>query len=1335
MKDTINNDLSVPQNVNAPEDNKTPTSIKVQWDTVEGATSYEIMVDGVINNVLSSTSYNHEGLEYDSEHTYQVRARNVDGYSNWSEPLVTRSLLDPWRNTPKPVNIDWTGNIWSNRNASLAFDNIFQSGDGGFHSNNGGINETLTVDYGKGYNIEKVEYYPRDDAGNGTVTKMEFSTSLDGVNWSETRTFEWAADSTVKTIDNVGPARYIRFIPRASVGTFFSASEIKVIADEGRQPFAIGSIAGQHRDHVTDADYTNLNNYKGLSVKDNPTFDTQIKNYAMDINMNDVYDVYDYTYTLYNLPEGVTNNKEGAATGRGTLVPSAESLTAGETLTIDVTLDNVDNLDALGEVINYNPELLEFVSATQGDIIESMTDLTVNKIYDDGTAYVNLAYVNRGDQAVCEGSGVAATITMKAKADIANVSAAIDLSKISLYGPDVLVTDPGLQPSENALVSTTANSSGAVSAKRVIGPNKESVVTVEFDMITTLEPNQTNAIVSLGSTDSNYTAYTQMPIVIRMYKDGAFGAHNGSAFVQSSLKFNKNEYYHIVVTVDLEAKKWSATATDEAGVATVIADNFGFRSTAAVPENIGKIYLVNNESKAGKFWLENIELYDGTVDTSFSFGLDDFDITMTNEFLPEDDGTNVEKLIQYGKTNGYTKLFDGNKDGSSARDFEFLWDISSNYGEDGKLPEYVALPLTMHLDLKEDALVDQVKVYNANKANGYLTSAKAQLVYTDGTKGEEVVISDMQSIYEFNFDPTKNVDRIDITFLTAITSGGAPVSNMLTLAEIEVTGRPAITDADKLINSAVTNVEAIDNGSDSADRMFDDSLTTYWESPWSGSQATLPKDVVITLDDIYSLDKLEFISHTIQNGGITKYEVYTSMDKENWTKAAEGTVAAEEYKQGKNVTVSVATAGINAKYVKLVALEAVGRIESENNMYARIAEMKLYGTKAEIVEADKAALSAAVITAEGLNENDYTVESWAVLTETLAQAKALIAKEDATQEEVDVAAAELNAAIAALVEKPIEVETNKVALQIAVDTANTLKAQGVLDNVVPAVIAEFENALVEATDVLANPSASQVAVDSAFYRLANAIHMLDFVKGDKSALEALINEAEKYEEGNYTTDSWTAFKEALDAARDVMSDENALESDVNEALNNLTEAIGNLVLRTDKTRLQEAYDMVNGLDKSLYTEASVAGLTEPMANAKAVLDDPDATQEAVDNAYEALIRAYLDLRLIPNKDLLQDLINRAQSLNVANYSAETWSVMMEALEEAQAALTNGDIDQAGVDAAYENLMASINGLEVVKSGDTTAAIDTGDTTNLLYPLAGLAIATLAFYGNRKRRYR
>ena len=237
-----------------------------------------------------------------------------------------------------------------------------------------------------------------------------------------------------------------------------------------------------------------------------------------------------------------------------------------------------------------------------------------------------------------------------------------------------------------------------------------------------------------------------------------------------------------------------------------------------------------------------------------------------------------------------------------------------------------------------------------------------------------------------------------------------------------------------------------------------------------------------------------------------------------------------------------------------------------------------------------------------------------------------MANENALQEVVDEAYNNLQSAIDGLVKA---VKVDKTALQIAVDTANTLKAQGALDNGVPAVAAEFETALANAEAVLVDDSADQTTIDTSFYRLANAIHMLDFVKGDKSALEALINEANSYAEEDYAPASWTVFKEALDVASVVMNDENALEYEVVEALNNLKDAMTNLVIKVDKTRLQEAYDMVNGLDKSLYTENSVAGLVDPMANAKAVLDDPDATQAEVDAAYEALIRAYLDLRLIP----------------------------------------------------------------------------------------------------------
>ena len=376
--------------------------------------------------------------------------------------------------------------------------------------------------------------------------------------------------------------------------------------------------------------------------------------------------------------------------------------------------------------------------------------------------------------------------------------------------------------------------------------------------------------------------------------------------------------------------------------------------------------------------------------------------------------------------------------------------------------------------------------------------------------------------------------------------------------------------------------------------------------------------------------------------------------------------------------------------------------------------------------ADYTELNELIAKCEKLNQNDFTLESWNQFSEILTLAIGVQVNPEASQEEIDLAVENLKTAYDNLI--LIAVESDKTALQIAVDTANTLKTKGALENVVPAVVNEFEAALTEAEGILADSSADQTTVDTSFYRLANAIHMLDFVKGDKSALEALLEKANSHEEENYTTDSWTALQEAVEAATEVMNDENALESDVTEALNNLTDAIGNLVLRADKTKLQEAYDMVNGLDKSLYTEGSVDGITEPMANAKAVLDDLDATQEAVDNAYAELIRAYLDMRLIPNKDLLQDLINKANGLNATNYSAKTWNVMQDALDKAKAVLDDPEASQEEVDNAKDVLAKAIAGLETsnsVKAGDTTASVATGDN-GLIEIFASLSI--LSFMG-------
>ncbi len=163
------------------------------------------------------------------------------------------------------------------------------------------------------------------------------------------------------------------------------------------------------------------------------------------------------------------------------------------------------------------------------------------------------------------------------------------------------------KPADDALISVGSSTSGAVSASREIGPSTDEEVTLSFDMISVLSLNQTNAIVGIGSSDSAYTAYSQVPIIIRMYKDGCFGAYDGNGYVQSSVKFAQNEKYRLEVRIDLHAGTYDVVVTSPDGAQTQIADDFAFRSTAqGLPDDIGKIYLFNNDQAAGKDWLEDI---------------------------------------------------------------------------------------------------------------------------------------------------------------------------------------------------------------------------------------------------------------------------------------------------------------------------------------------------------------------------------------------------------------------------------------------------------------------------------------------------------------------------------------------------------------------------------------------------------------------------------------------------------------------------------------------------------------------------------------------------------
>ncbi|SFF40326.1 hypothetical protein SAMN04487969_13428 [Paenibacillus algorifonticola] len=70
-------------------------SIELRWDQVEGASGYDIEVDGqTVASTETSTTYTDTGLESGTSHTYRVRAKNEAGVTVWS-PAIVKSTTSP----------------------------------------------------------------------------------------------------------------------------------------------------------------------------------------------------------------------------------------------------------------------------------------------------------------------------------------------------------------------------------------------------------------------------------------------------------------------------------------------------------------------------------------------------------------------------------------------------------------------------------------------------------------------------------------------------------------------------------------------------------------------------------------------------------------------------------------------------------------------------------------------------------------------------------------------------------------------------------------------------------------------------------------------------------------------------------------------------------------------------------------------------------------------------------------------------------------------------------------------------------------------------------------
>ena len=273
---------------------------------------------------------------------------------------------------------------------------------------------------------------------------------------------------------------------------------------------------------------------------------------------------------------------------------------------------------------------------------------------------------------------------------------------------------------------------------------------------------------------------------------------------------------------------------------------------------------------------------------------------------------------------------------------------------------------------------------------------------------------------------------------------------------------------------------------------------------------------------------------------------------------------------------------------------------------------------------DKAALEKAVADAAQYQEDEYTPETWAVFAKAYADAQAVLANEKATQDEVDAAVKALNEAVEGLAPAEQPEEANKVLLQKTYDYALTLSTEGVTDSARKF----FEDALAEAKAVLDNPKATQAEVNTAWDNLLNGIWGLGIVQGDKSMLEQLIAKAESMEESKYVAAYWPQLVEALEAAKAVYDDGDALEEDIQPAAEALLDAILAQRLKANKDNLEDLINKASEIDLSKYTAESVAVFRAAFKTATLVLADDTLSeddQDVVDKAVSDLSAAIENL--------------------------------------------------------------------------------------------------------------
>lgn len=411
--------LMPPANPSVPDTNAEAYTLKPVWNKTAGADYYEIEFGGRLYTTIRDTALLFEDLEPETVYTFQLRAVNKGGKSDWVQ-FSGKTKMNPLEFAIKNIYAETTAPVQEGEEISHLFD--FDESTM-WHSRWGAraIPFDVVMDMRSINQLDKLQYLPRS-RGNGIWLKGTVYYSLDKANWTEAGAFEWQKNGDTKEFDFTGhpTARYIKISVTDGVNGYGSGRELYVYKVPGTESFIPGDI---NNDHIIDHnDLTSYMNYTGLR-KGDADFEGYVS--KGDVNNNGLIDAYDISNVATLLDGGIDAAASDSLAGKIEMTADKKVYAKGEEVTITVRGTDLHSVNALSFALPYNNGDLEFERIIPLQM-NGMQNMTNDRLHSNGDKVLYPAFVNMGNKEVLNGTADLFRIVFKARRKITFQPAPVD---------------------------------------------------------------------------------------------------------------------------------------------------------------------------------------------------------------------------------------------------------------------------------------------------------------------------------------------------------------------------------------------------------------------------------------------------------------------------------------------------------------------------------------------------------------------------------------------------------------------------------------------------------------------------------------------------------------------------------------------------------------------------------------------------------------------------------------------------------------------------------------------------------------------------------------------